>query len=100
MVVTGLLRRDRAERRDGSPDLFERACHRGQGWPEMNIRAVRGPTAHSKAPTGSIRKEFGSNIIVNAAHASDAEENAQREFGIVKVGDNTFKKVVEEFYGK
>ncbi len=27
------------------------------------------------------------------------EENAKREFGIVKVGENTFKKVVQEFYG-
>lgn len=64
------------------------------------IRDVLGPTDPSKAPPGSIRKEFGSNIMVNAAHASDAEENARREFGIVKVGENTFKKVVEEFYGK
>lgn len=64
------------------------------------IRDVLGPTDPSKAPPGSIRKEFGSNIMVNAAHASDSEENAKREIGIVKVGENTFKKVVEEFYGK
>lgn len=64
------------------------------------IRDVLGPTDPSKAPPGSIRKEFGSNIMVNAAHASDSEDNAKREFGIVKVGDNTFKTVIEEFYGK
>jgi len=64
------------------------------------IRDVLGPTDPSKAPPGSIRKEFGSNIMVNAAHASDSEENAKREIGIVKVGENTFKQVVEEFYGK
>src|SRR5262245_28595421 len=64
------------------------------------IRDVLGPTDPSKAPPGSIRKEFGSNIMVNAAHASDSEENAKREIGIVKVGENTFKKVVEGFYGK
>jgi nucleoside diphosphate kinase len=64
------------------------------------IRDVLGPTDPSKAPPGSIRKEFGSNIMVNAAHASDSEENAKREIGIVKVGANNFKKVVEEFYGK
>jgi nucleoside diphosphate kinase len=64
------------------------------------IRDVLGPTDPSKAPPGSIRKEFGSNIMVNAAHASDSEENARREIGIVKVGDNTFRRVVEEFYGK
>ena len=75
--------------------------HFSEGVNAVNkIRDVLGPTDPSKAPPGSIRKEFGSNIMVNAAHASDAEDNAKREFGIVKVGDNTFKKVVEEFYGK
>ncbi len=64
------------------------------------IRDVLGPTDPSKAPPGSIRKEFGSNIMVNAAHASDSEDSARREFGIVKVGQNTFKQVIEEFYGK
>ena len=64
------------------------------------IRDVLGPTDPSKAPPGSIRREFGSTIMVNAAHASDAVENAQREFGIVKPGENNFKQVIEEVYGK
>ena len=54
----------------------------------------------SKAPPGSIRREFGSTNMVNAAHASDAPENAVRELGIVRVGENTFKQVVEAAYGK
>jgi len=64
------------------------------------IRDVLGPTDPSKAPPGSIRREFGQTIMVNAAHASDSEENAKREFGIVNIGENTFRQVVEEFYGK
>ena len=64
------------------------------------IRDVLGPTDPSKAPPGSIRREFGSTIMVNAAHASDSPESAQREFGIVKPGENTFKQVIEETYGK
>jgi nucleoside diphosphate kinase len=64
------------------------------------IRDVLGPTDPSKAPPGSIRREFGSTIMVNAAHASDSPENAQREFGIVKPGENNFKQVVEEAFGK
>jgi nucleoside diphosphate kinase len=64
------------------------------------IRDVLGPTDPSKAPPGSIRREFGSNITVNAAHASDSVENAQREFAIVKPGENNLKQVVEEAYGK
>ena len=64
------------------------------------IRDVLGPTDPSKAPPGSIRREFGQSIMVNAAHASDSPENAQREIGIVKPGENTFRRVIEEFYGK
>jgi nucleoside diphosphate kinase len=64
------------------------------------IRDVLGPTDPSKAPPGSIRREFGQTIMVNAAHASDSEENAKRELGIIKVGENNFRTVVEEFYGK
>jgi len=64
------------------------------------IRDVLGPTDPSKAPPGSIRREFGSTIMVNAAHASDSAANAQREFGIVKPGENNFKEVIEEVCGK
>lgn len=64
------------------------------------IRDVLGPTDPSKAPPGSIRREFGSTIMVNAAHASDSEENAQREIGILNFQRNHFRQVVEGFYGK
>ncbi len=64
------------------------------------IRDVLGPTDPSKAPPGSIRREFGSNITVNAAHASDSVENAQREFAIVNVGENNFRQIIETAYGK
>lgn len=63
------------------------------------IRDVLGPTDPTKAPPGSIRREFGSNIMVNAAHASDSVENAKREMRIVNVAENTFKQVIESFYG-
>ena len=64
------------------------------------IRDVLGPTDPSKAPPGSIRREFGSTIMVNAAHASDSVDNAQREFSIVRPEENNFRTVVEECYGK
>ena len=64
------------------------------------IRDVLGPTDPSKAPPGSIRREFGQTVMVNAAHASDSEENAKREMGIIDVGENNFRQVVEQFYGK
>jgi nucleoside diphosphate kinase len=64
------------------------------------IRDVLGPTDPSKAPPGSIRREFGSTIMVNAAHASDSPENARREMGIINVGENNFRQIIEETYGK
>ncbi|HEX5218613.1 MAG TPA: nucleoside-diphosphate kinase [Verrucomicrobiae bacterium] len=63
------------------------------------IRDVLGPTDPSKAPPGSIRREFGSSIMVNAAHASDSPESAKRELGIIKPADNNFRRVVEQHYG-
>src|SRR5204863_1023842 len=62
------------------------------------IREVLGPTDPAKAPPGSIRKEFGQNIMVNAAHASDSVENARREMAIVRVEENNFKPLIENFY--
>lgn len=65
------------------------------------IRDVLGPTDPSKAPPGSIRREFGSSVMVNAAHASDSADNARREMAILKIGqENVFQRVVEEFYGR
>jgi nucleoside diphosphate kinase len=64
------------------------------------IRDVLGPTDPSKAPPGSIRREFGQTVMVNAAHASDSEENAAREMKIVQVGENNFRRIIEGFYGK
>jgi nucleoside diphosphate kinase len=63
-------------------------------------RDVLGPTDPSKAPPGSIRREFGQTIMINAAHASDSTDNAKREMDIVNVGENTFRQIVEKFYGK
>lgn len=62
------------------------------------IREVLGPTDPAKAPPGSIRKEFGQTIMVNAAHASDSVENAEREMRIVRVDQNNFKPLIENFY--
>lgn len=63
------------------------------------IRDVLGPTDPSKAPPGSIRREFGSSIMVNAAHASDSADNARREMGIIRMGqENVFQRVVDDFF--
>src|SRR3979411_330789 len=62
------------------------------------IRDVLGPTDPAKAPPGSIRKEFGQTIMINAAHASDSVENAKREMGVVRVDENNLNPLIENFY--
>jgi nucleoside diphosphate kinase len=64
------------------------------------IREVLGPTDPSKAPPGSIRKEFGQTIMINAAHASDSAENAKREMGIVQIDENNLTPLVDAYFGK
>ena len=36
--------------------------------------------------------------MINAAHASDSIENAQREMKIVQVDENNFKPLIDGFY--
>jgi nucleoside diphosphate kinase len=62
------------------------------------IRDVLGPTDPAKAPPGSIRREFGQTIMINAAHASDSRENAKREMAIIQIEENNFKPLIENFY--
>ncbi len=63
------------------------------------IRDVLGATDPLKARPGSIRREFGTNIMVNAAHASDSAENAHREMRILDVmNDPHFEEMIRINY--
>jgi nucleoside diphosphate kinase len=63
------------------------------------IRYLLGPTDPAKAQPGSVRREFGSDIMVNAAHASDSPENAQRELDIIDIRKESIREWVEKYYG-
>lgn len=63
------------------------------------IREILGPTDPAKAPAGSVRREFGSNIMVNAAHASDSPRNATREMRILNVAEDSIRPWVRRYYG-
>jgi len=63
------------------------------------IRDVLGPTDPLKAPKGTVRREFGSNVMVNTAHASDSIESYNREKEIVKVNENSLAKIIREQLG-
>jgi nucleoside diphosphate kinase len=63
------------------------------------IRTLLGSTDPSKAQPGSVRREFGSDIMVNAAHASDSPENARREMRIIEVEKDFISQCVDKYYG-
>ena len=63
------------------------------------IRDVLGPTDPLKAPTGTVRREFGSNVMVNTAHASDSAESYIREKAIVKPDENSLVSIIRERLG-
>ncbi len=64
------------------------------------IRDTLGSTDPSKARPGSVRREFGSNIMVNSAHASDSPENAIRELGIIRVEEDGTAPWIEQYCGE
>jgi nucleoside diphosphate kinase len=61
------------------------------------IREILGTTDPSKARPGSVRREFGSNIMVNAAHASDSPENALREMEIIRVDEENLTPWIKQY---
>lgn len=62
------------------------------------IRSILGPTDPTKAEPGSVRREYGQDIMVNAAHASDSPENAEREMNILKLGRDKIRHWFEKHY--
>ena len=47
----------------------------------LRYRELMGPTDATKAPAGTIRGNYGSNIEKNAAHGSDGPDTAKFELG-------------------
>jgi nucleoside-diphosphate kinase len=44
-------------------------------------RELMGPTDSTKAPKGTVRGEYGTDVEQNAVHGSDAAETARAEIG-------------------
>lgn len=64
------------------------------------IRERLGVTDPAIAAEGTIRSDFGQNIVQNAAHASDSIENAIRERKIIGLYDNAgddCKRIIEDW---
>ncbi len=65
------------------------------------IRRTLGSTDPTKAEEGTVRIDFGRDLMRNGAHASDAPESAVRERGIVGLpvdGEeiDDFKRIIEQ----
>ncbi len=45
----------------------------------QRVRNLLGPTDSKKAAKGTIRGDFGTDMMVNVVHASDSDENARAE---------------------
>ena len=76
--------------------------YRGKGAIEK-IRKWLGATDPSKADLGTVRSDFGRDLMRNAAHASDGVADAERERKIVGLWRTEqqpeFKKVIDAYLG-
>ena len=61
------------------------------------IRNVLGPTDPTKAHAGTVRRDFGHNVMVNTAHASDSLKSVKREMNIVKIDSNPVSEIINEY---
>ncbi|MDR3114659.1 MAG: nucleoside-diphosphate kinase [Treponema sp.] len=66
----------------------------------QKIRDVLGPTDPLKAPGGTVRREFGSNVMVNTAHASDSPASVEREMNIVRIHENSLGSLITAYLGE
>lgn len=70
------------------------------------VRTVLGSTDPSKAEPGTVRSDFGRDLMRNGAHASDSTENAIRErkiVGLLEDSEDTtpdFVKTVQDYLGQ
>ncbi|MDO8544660.1 MAG: nucleoside-diphosphate kinase [Opitutaceae bacterium] len=56
----------------------------------QRVRDLLGPTDSRKAAKGTIRGDFGADMMTNVVHASDSDENAQAELARFFTPDELF----------
>jgi nucleoside diphosphate kinase len=99
--MTGLDPKDvpPADRDKPGKHLALALLYRGLNAVEI-IRERLGVTDPAIAAEGTIRSDFGQNIVQNAAHASDSIENAVRERKIIGLYDDAgddCKRIIEDW---
>jgi nucleoside diphosphate kinase len=95
--------KDEADRRKPGPVRCLALLYRGEDAIEK-IRRWQGATNPEKAEAGTVRSDFGRDLMRNAAHASDSPENARREREVIGMGQtdphSEFRQVIEELLGR
>lgn len=70
-----------------------------------SIRKWLGSTNPQKADAGTVRSDFGRDLMRNAAHASDSTDNAERERKIIGLWEEpadqptAFERTINEYLG-
>lgn len=64
----------------------------------QKIRKVLGETNPEDAAPGTVRKDFGHNVIKNGAHASDSVSSAEREMRIIQIEKDDIARIVKKYY--
>ena len=59
------------------------------------VRDLMGPTDSRKAARGTIRGDFGKDVMINVAHGSDSVENAAAELKRFFLADELFEVTLE-----
>jgi nucleoside diphosphate kinase len=64
------------------------------------IRDALGSTNPNEASEGTVRREFGSSVMINTAHASDSTDSYLREKIIVRTEENSLSEIIREHIGQ
>jgi nucleoside diphosphate kinase len=101
--VDPLTVKTEADRNTPGPMRCLALLYRGENAIEK-IRRWQGATNPEKAEEGTVRSDFGRDLMRNAAHASDSVASATRERKIIGMWhpepENDFKKTIAEFLGE
>jgi len=63
------------------------------------IRNKVGATDPLEAQPGTIRREYGHDIMRNGVHAADSAESAKREIDIIDIKGTNLREIVGEIFG-
>jgi len=101
-IIKFITGRDPQEAKQGKDEGLEKCLalvYEGKD-AVRKIRRVLGETNPSDAAPGTVRKDFGQDIIKNGAHASDSPASAEREMRIIQIEKDDIAGIVEKYYGK